>query len=134
MNPLTLANALANLIVVVAVLDVSFRVFGRPDHPIHNDKTMLIARKTVSSIVICGAISNLVTLSTPSWTEILLNVGFAGNYLFSSLYDRRFTNPSNTNLSRKVPKLRSSGGPGRSGSSKKNSASGGNRGKRASAR
>ena len=130
MNPLTLANALANVIVTAAVLDISFRVFGRPDHPIHKHKFALIARKTVSSIVICGAISNLVTLSTPSWTEVLLNVGFAANYLFSSFYDRRFTRSSNPDLPAKVLKLSPAGGPSRPGNSKKNPPASLNRGKR----
>jgi hypothetical protein len=97
MNPLTLANAIANVIVLGAVLDMSFRVFGRPDHPIHKNKVALIARKTVSSIVVCGAVSNLFYLSTPGWTEILLNYGFAGNYLFSCYYDR--TQPSRSSES-----------------------------------
>ena len=88
MNPLTIVNAVANLIVAGAVLDMAFRVFGRPEHPIHKNPWMLGSRKLVSSVVICGAVMNIVTLSTPSWTEVLLNIGFSLNYLWSSYYDR----------------------------------------------
>ena len=88
MSPLTAINAVANVIVAVAVLDLALRIFGRPDHPIHNYPAALVARKLVSSIVVCGAVLNVATLSTPSWTEVLLNVGFSLNYLWSSYYDR----------------------------------------------
>jgi hypothetical protein len=33
MNPLTVINAAANVIVAGAVADLALRVFGRPDHP-----------------------------------------------------------------------------------------------------
>lgn len=88
MNPLTLANVVANAIVVVAVTDMALRVFGNKNHRIHSHPGMLWTRKLVSSVVICGAVSNIATLSTPAPTEVLLNYGFALNYLFSSFYDR----------------------------------------------
>jgi hypothetical protein len=88
MNPLTIVNAAANVIVAAAVLDMAFRVFGRPEHPIHKSPWMLGSRKLVSSVVICGAVLNVATLSTPNWTEVILNVGFSLNYLWSSIYDR----------------------------------------------
>ena len=104
MNPLTIVNAAANVIVAAAVLDMAFRVFGRPEHPIHKSPWMLGSRKLVSSVVICGAVMNVVTLSTPSWTEVLLNIGFSLNYLWSSYYDRAaHTNhsPASSPVSRK---------------------------------
>jgi hypothetical protein len=112
MNPLTLANAVANAVVVVAVTDMAIRVFGNKEHRIHAHPGMLWTRKLVSSIVICGAVSNIATLSTPAPTEVLLNYGFALNYLFSSFYDR-FTSPKNssdaTTLPRKRPSRRTGG-------------------------
>jgi len=42
--------------------------------------------KAVMAVTICGAAANIVTLSTPSWSEILLNLGASGNWLFLSFY------------------------------------------------
>lgn len=104
MNPLTIANAVANVIVVVAVAGMAIRVFGDAKHQIHNHPELFYVRKFISSLVICGAVLNLATLSTPSWTEVILNYGFAGNYLFSLYYHDRFTNRSNVGTVPKVPK------------------------------
>ena len=112
MNPLTIVNAAANVIVAGAVADLALRVFGRPDHPIHAHPVALNTRKFVSSVVICGAVLNVITLSTPSWTEILLNVGFSLNYLWSSYYDRRTTRPKYSSITTEVPGKRSSSGSG----------------------
>lgn len=88
MNPLTIANAGANAIIAGAVIDMAIRVFGDRKHRIHMHRELFWARKAISSLVICGAILNIATLSTPSWTECLLNYAFALNYCFSSFYDR----------------------------------------------
>ena len=42
--------------------------------------------KAVMAVTICGATANIITLSTPSWSEILLNLGASGNWLFLSFY------------------------------------------------
>jgi len=129
MNPLTLLNVVANAIVAVAVLDVSFRVFGRPDHPIHKNQTLMLTRKFVSSLVITGAVLNIATLSTPSWTEVILNVGFSANYVFSSYYDR-LTNSKHPSVSSQVPRKHAPRRAPNSGGSKKSAPAGRNRGKR----
>ena len=104
MNLLTIANAVANVIVVVAVAGMAIRVFGDAKHQIHNHPELFYVRKFISSLVICGAVLNLATLSTPSWTEVILNYGFAGNYLFSLYYHDRFTNRPNARVVTKVSK------------------------------
>lgn len=103
MNPLTALNAAANGIVVIAVADMALRVFGNPEHRIHAHPELLYLRKFVSSLVICGAVLNITTLSTPSWTEIVLNYGFAANYLFSCYYDR-LTRPKHSTSAKVLPK------------------------------
>jgi hypothetical protein len=103
MNPLTIANVVANVIVIASVTDMAIRVFGNSDHRIHAHPELFYIRKFVSSLVICGAVLNIATLSTPNWTEIILNYGFAANYLFSCYYDR-FTNCSSAGVVAKVPK------------------------------
>lgn len=111
MNPLTLANAVANGIVVIAVADMALRVFGNPEHRIHAHPELLYFRKFVSSLVICGAVLNLATLSTPTWTEIVLNYGFAANYLFSCYYDR-LTSSKHSSVSKTVPRKQPARGAG----------------------
>ena len=133
MNPITIINAVANFVVAVAVTDLALRVFGRPDHPIHKHPVALLTRKLVSSIVICGAVLNVVTLSTPGWTEVLLNVGFSLNYIWSSYYDRTSYSKHSSvaeKVSGKRPASRSSG----AGKSTSHSASSSNRRKRPASR
>jgi hypothetical protein len=86
-------------------MDMAIRVFGDKTHRIHQHIELFWIRKTISSIVICGAVLNVITLSTPSWTECLLNFGFACNYGFSSFYDRRTANPKPAPL-KAAPKKR----------------------------
>ena len=120
MSPLTFANVVANSIVVVAVVDMAIRVFGNTQHKIHAHPELFYLRKFVSSVVICGAVLNIATLSTPSWTEVALNYGFAANYLFSCYYDR-FTSSANTKISGEIPQQRSSGRAGSARATKKGS-------------
>ena len=129
MNPLTVTNAVANCIVAVAVTDLALRVFGNPAHPIHQQPGLMYARKFASSVVICGAVLNVATLSTPSWTEVLLNVGFSINYLWSSYYDR-FACPINSSNASAVSRRNASGGPRGAGKAKKNTPTSGARRKR----
>ena len=131
-NPLTLINVVANAVVAIAVLDVSFRVFGRPDHPIHGNQALMLTRKFVSSLVIAGAVLNIATLSTPSWTEVILNVGFSANYVFSSYYDR-LTNSKHPSVSGKVPRKHANSRAGSARPAKKGVAPSRNRGKRVAA-
>jgi len=109
--------------VAIAVVDMAIRVFGNPKHRIHSHPELFYIRKFVSSLVICGAVLNVVTLSTPSWTEIVLNYGFAANYLFSSYYDR-FTSPTNSKVSADVPKRRTPSRPANSAKTNPHSAAG----------
>jgi hypothetical protein len=132
MNPLTIANAVANGIVAIAVVDMAIRVFGNPKHRIHSHPELFYIRKFISSLVISGAVLNVVTLSTPSWTECLLNAAFAANYCFSSYYDR-FTNTADSKISAEVPKRRTAGRPPGATKTSPRSATGRKRGKRSAA-
>lgn len=104
MNPLTILNAVANGIVIVSVAGMAIRVFGDASHQIHGHKELFYIRKFISSLVICGAVLNLVTLSTPNWTEVILNYGFAANYLFSLYYHDRTSRSTNRKSTSDVPK------------------------------
>jgi hypothetical protein len=133
MNPLTIANAGANAIIAGAVVDMAIRVFGNRKHRIHGHPELFWARKAISSLVICGAVLNIATLSTPSWTECLLNYAFALNYCFSSFYDR-FTRSVNPTNAAKIPQRNPPRRAPSVGKTAKSSASSVYRGKRTSAR
>lgn len=123
MNPLTIINVAANVAVAGSVFLLSMRVFGRPDHPIHARPVFLFARKFVSSVVICGSVMNVITLSTPSWTEVLLNVGFSLSYIWSICYDDRIASAKHPASTTTLPKRNSSGRVGGSRKAKQDSAS-----------
>jgi hypothetical protein len=106
MNPLTAANAAANGIVIISVAGMAVRVFGDSEHQIHAHRELFYIRKFISSLVICGAVLNLATLSTPNWTEVVLNYGFAANYLFSLYYHDRTTRSANPKNAGTLPKQR----------------------------
>jgi hypothetical protein len=61
-------------------------IFGDPDNPIWFNKTQAWLAKAGLSILICGAISNVLTLSTPVKTEVLLNCGMSITFLWLSLW------------------------------------------------
>jgi len=63
-----------------------FRIFGKQDSRVWKHPVKAMLYKAVMAVTICGAAANIVTLSTPSWSEILLNLGASGNWLFLSFY------------------------------------------------
>jgi hypothetical protein len=133
MHPLTIANVGANVIIASAVVDMAIRIFGNRSHRIHSHRELFWIRKAISSMVICGAVLNIATLSTPSWTECLLNYAFALNYLFSSFYDR-FTDPKHSANATALPKRRTTSRAASTGKTKQSSSTSVYRGKRTSPR
>lgn len=85
-NLLTLLNGLANSILVVSALHLLIRVFGHPDSAIWKKPYAAALCKLATTITVCGAVSNVMTFSTPVWTEIVLNVGVSLNFLWLSFY------------------------------------------------
>jgi hypothetical protein len=88
MSLLTLLNAAANIVLCISVFHVTIFVFGRPDSPIYKNKFAAVLCKVASTITFCGSAANLLTLSTPTWTEVVLNIGISLNFLWISYYDK----------------------------------------------
>ena len=61
-------------------------VFGRADHPIWETKWKAYLAKVGLCISGCGALLNMIQLSTPILSEIVLNVGLSLNFLWISLW------------------------------------------------
>lgn len=86
MNPLTLLNVTANLVLSVSALHLILKVFGHPNSPVYARPGIAFACKAAATLTFCGAVGNILTLSTPSWTEILLNVGVSCNWAWISAF------------------------------------------------
>lgn len=86
MNPITVINAIANVVCLLSMLHLIVRVFGNPKSPVYKNHWGAYACKVAASITFCGAVANVATLSTPTWTEVLLNVGVSLNFLWISYF------------------------------------------------
>ena len=73
----TVINALANITTSISSLALLIHIFGDPDNTIWNNKIKAILAKLGLTIMICGATSNALTLSTPPVTELILNIGIS---------------------------------------------------------
>jgi hypothetical protein len=86
MNPLTLLNVTANVVLSVSALHLILKIFGHPNSPIYARPTVALFCKAAATLTFCGAVANIWTLSTPSWTEVLLNVGVSCNWAWISVF------------------------------------------------
>jgi hypothetical protein len=82
----TLLNLAANSLLICSSVHLLFRIFGKQDSRVWKHPVKAMLYKAVMAVTICGAAANIITLSTPSWSEILLNLGASGNWLFLSFY------------------------------------------------
>lgn len=86
MNALTIINLISNLIIFSSVVMFVISVFGRADHPIWETKWKAYLAKVGLCISGCGALLNVINLSTPILSEIVLNVGLSLNFLWISMW------------------------------------------------
>jgi hypothetical protein len=85
-NIYTIINAVANCATAMSAIGLLIHIFGDPDNTVWNNKIQAWLAKAGLSILICGAISNVLTLSTPVKTEILLNCGMSITFFWLSLW------------------------------------------------
>jgi hypothetical protein len=104
---LTVINAVANALLSVSVVHLIIRVFKDPKSRIHKFPVAGKLCKAACAVTLCGTVSNILTMSTPSWTEVLLNAGVSLNFLWLSFYDRATHSPT-SKVSRALPKYGSS--------------------------
>lgn len=92
---------------------------------------MALLYKSVMGITICGAAANIITLSTPTWSEVVLNLGASGNWLFLSFYMYGYTSYTHDSLNDSaVHKPNAASRSNRSTKAKQSTASSNKRGKR----
>lgn len=80
----TTINAIANSTTVISALGLLIHIFGDPDNAIWDNKVKAWLAKLGLSVVVCGAASNTLTLSTPPITEVILNVGISITFFWLS--------------------------------------------------
>ena len=85
-NILTLINAISNCTIALSAMGLLIHIFGDPDNSIWNNKAQAWLAKFGLSVIICGAVSNVLTLTTPAKTEILLNCGMSITFFWLSLW------------------------------------------------
>jgi hypothetical protein len=84
----TLVNAIASGIIAVSI--TGFIAMLQADHsPLSSMALHLrLLIKFSLAMVAAGALMNVLSLSTPAWSEIVLNIGLAGLFSWTSFWHR----------------------------------------------
>ena len=104
MTAATLINATANGILAVSALHLVFRVFGHPESAIWQKPWAALLCKTATTVTVCGALWNLLTLSSPAASEVMLNIGISLNFVWISFFYDRPTSPNNSSNAGPLPR------------------------------
>lgn len=80
----TIINVISNCTIAFSAGALLIHIFGDPDNSIWDDQIKAWLAKFGLSVTTCGAVSNVLTLSTPNHTEILLNVGMSLTFFWLS--------------------------------------------------
>jgi hypothetical protein len=115
----TAINAVANGILAVSALHLVFRVFGHSESAIWRRPWAAVLCKTATTITVCGALWNLLTLSSPASSEVMLNIGISLNFLWISFFYDRPASPKHSRASSKIPRGNTTGRAPSAGRNKK---------------
>lgn len=85
-NPYTIINAIANCTTAFSAIGLLIHIFGDPENSIWDNRIKAWLAKGGLTVLICGAISNVLSLSTPAKSEILLNCGMSITFFWLSLW------------------------------------------------
>ena len=100
----TAINVTANGVLAASALHLVFRVFGHPESAIWRRPLAAALCKAATTVTVCGALWNVLTLSTPAPSETLLNIGVSLNFIWISYFYDRTASTRNSRLSSKVPR------------------------------
>ena len=70
-------NAVANSTTAFSALGLLIHIFGDPDNAVWDNNIKAWLAKSGLSVIVCGAIANVLTLSSPATSEIVLNCGMS---------------------------------------------------------
>ena len=85
MNPYTVINVIANIIMSVSSTLLLIAIFGNEDHPVWNNVWKAWLCKLGMTATCCASLLNILTLSTPNNSEILLNCGLSLTFCWLSI-------------------------------------------------
>jgi hypothetical protein len=124
----TAINATVNGILAVSALHLVFRVFGHSESAIWRRPLAAVLCKAATTVTVCGALWNLLTLSSPAASEVMLNIGIAGNFVWLSFYQQydRPTRTKHSGASGKISGRNTTRGAANSRKRKTRSPTGGN--------
>jgi hypothetical protein len=77
-------NAVANCTTAFSALGLLIHIFGDPDNSVWDNNVKAWLAKSGLSVVVCGAIANVLTLSSPATSEIILNCGMSLTFFWLS--------------------------------------------------
>ena len=84
MNVYTIINVVSNCTITFSAAALLIHIFGDPDNSVWDDKIKAWLAKFGLAVTTCGAAANILTLSTPNRTEIILNVGMSLTFFWLS--------------------------------------------------
>lgn len=80
----TIINAVANSTLAFSALGLIIHILGDPDNSVWDNKIKAYLAKVGLSVTVCGAVANVVTLSTPPVSEVVLNCGLSITFFWLS--------------------------------------------------
>lgn len=80
----TIINVISNGTVAFSSGALLIHIFGDPDNSIWHNPWKAWLAKFGLSVSFCGALLNMLSLSTPNRTEVILNIGMSLNFLWLS--------------------------------------------------
>lgn len=80
----TIINLISNCTIAFSAAALLIHIFGDPDNSIWNNNIKAYLAKFGLAVTSCGAIMNVLSLSTPNRTEIVLNVGMSLTFFWLS--------------------------------------------------
>jgi hypothetical protein len=80
----TSVNLVANLFISFSAFTMLINVFGDPHNKVWHQPLKAWIAKLGLTMSTCGALWNVYTLSTPSRSEVLLNMGIAASFFLMS--------------------------------------------------
>jgi hypothetical protein len=72
-----IVTAVANSTTAFSALGLLIHIFGDPDNSVWDNNIKAWLAKSGLSVIVCGAIANVLTLSSPATSEIVLNCGMS---------------------------------------------------------